>query len=60
LSDKVADEGGLPVKIALFPKSKNAILNADYSLMMDKFLLMEEIDCKTENWNFDIQYHGCN
>jgi len=49
LSEKVIAEGGNPLKIALFPKSKRAIQHSDYFLFLDKFIASNTIQFK-KNW----------
>jgi len=49
LGEKVIAEGGNPLKIALFPKSKRAIQHSDSFLFLDKFITSNNIQFK-ENW----------
>jgi hypothetical protein len=49
LKEKVVREGGCPLSIALFPKSKRAIQNSDYILFLDKFIPSKNIHF-SKNW----------
>ena len=46
LEKKVMREGGQPLKIALFPKSKRAIQHSDYILFLDKVIPSKNIQFK--------------
>jgi hypothetical protein len=49
LEKKVMKEGGQPLKIALFPKSKRAVQHSDYILFLDKLIPSKNIQFK-KNW----------
>jgi hypothetical protein len=53
LKEKIIQEGGHPLSIALFPKSKRAIQHSDYILFLDKFIKSKNI-CFKENWQEDL------
>jgi len=53
LKEKVIREGGNPITIALFPKSKRAIQHSDYILFLDKFIPSKNIHFK-KNWQEDL------
>ncbi len=53
LKEKVEREGGHPLSVALFPKSKRAIQNSDYILFLDKFIPSKNIRFK-KNWQEDL------
>lgn len=53
LEKKVMREGGQPLKIALFPKSKRAIQRSDYILFLDKVIPSKNIQFK-KNWAEDL------
>ena len=53
LKEKIIQEGGYPLSIALFPKSKRAIQHSDYILFLDKFIKSKNI-CFKENWQEDL------
>ena len=53
LGRKVIKEGGKPLKIALFPKSKRAIQHSDYILFLDKLIPSKNIQFK-KNWAVDL------
>jgi hypothetical protein len=53
LEKKVMREGGQPLKIALFPKSKRAIQHSDYILFLDKLIPSKNIQFK-KNWAEDL------
>jgi phage anti-repressor protein len=53
LEKKVMREGGQPLKIALFPKSKRAIQHSDYILFLDKLIPSKNIQFK-KKWAEDL------
>lgn len=53
LEKKVMREGGQPLKIALFPKSKRAIQHSDYIIFLDKVIPSKNIQFK-KNWAEDL------
>ena len=53
LRKKIKRERGLPLTIALFPKSRRAIQNSDYVLFLDKFIRSKNI-CFKKNWQEDL------
>jgi len=46
----IKEKGGIPIKVALFPKSRNAVKNSDYTVFIDKIIPSESINTSNEKW----------
>jgi len=44
LHRKVSDEGGLPIRVALFPKSRRAVTSSEYLIFLDSLRRFQNID----------------
>jgi hypothetical protein len=44
MSQKVSEEGGRPIKLAVFPKSRKAIQTSDHFIFLDKMLNSEKVE----------------
>ncbi len=54
-AEAIKKEGGNPIKVALFPKSKMAVKKADYIVFLDKVLKASEVDVSSPRW-YDVLY----
>jgi len=50
MSKLVRKEGGFPIRLALFPKSRMAIKNSDYVLFLDKIFESRLVNTKQVGW----------
>lgn len=50
LAKSVKRGGGIPIRLALFPKGKLAIKNSEYVLLLDKIMKSDKINLKAQNW----------
>lgn len=50
LAKMVEKEGGFPIKVALFPKSRLALQNADYVVFLDKLIKSSAINSFDSQW----------
>ncbi len=50
ISEKVEKEGGHPFRVALFPKSKEAIKNCEYCYFIDRIIESSLIDISDPKW----------
>ncbi len=48
LHRKVSDEGGLPIRVALFPKSRRSVTSSEYFIFLDRLLRSQNIDLCNE------------
>jgi len=55
MADLVRDNGGVPVRLGLFPKSKHAIRGSEYVLFLDRILGSADMDLSGEDW--PIRYY---
>lgn len=49
----VLNEGGIPSRLALFPKSKLSVMNSEYILFVDKVLKSDTLDLSNDQWIAD-------
>ena len=50
LAESVAQDGGKPSRLAIFPKSALSVVNSDYVLIFDRVIPSREIDTSRQNW----------
>ena len=50
VSKLVEDEGGVPIKLALYPRSRKAVLESDYFLFLDQIIETKPSDYLEDNW----------
>jgi len=53
MSQKVSEEGGRPIKLAVFPKSRKAIQTSDHFIFLDKMLNPRKVRLDN-NWVVDL------
>ncbi len=49
IADMVYYEGGSPIRIAVWPKSKLGVINSEYVIFLDKMIKTREIDINDQN-----------
>lgn len=54
LGEKIKEEGGRVVKIALFPKSKRAIQHSDFFIFLDKLISSNTVQLKKNSWGEEL------
>lgn len=55
IANLVKKEGGKPIKVALFPKSRTGIKNSDYIVFLDRILKSKDVDISSDKW-YDLLY----
>ena len=50
MSKIVKKEGGIPIRLALFPKSRFSVENSEYILFIDEILESSSIDLSKKDW----------
>jgi len=50
IAEMVSLEGGKPIKVAVWPKSRTTIANSDYILFLDKLIPANRIDINEVDW----------
>lgn len=50
MASLVKEEGGVPIRLSVFPKSRYAIQNSEYSLLFDKIIDNATIDFNSKYW----------
>lgn len=54
MSKMVKKRGGCPIRVALFPKSRLAVKNADYLVFLDRLIKASDVDTSSLTWFFDL------
>ena len=54
MRDIVAKEGGIPSRLALFPKSKLSVQNSELALVLDTIIESETINTENPSWATDL------
>jgi hypothetical protein len=50
----IVDEGGMPTRLALFPKSMLAIKNCELSLILNKVIEASTISTENPDWAINL------
>lgn len=54
MKDMVANEGGVPSRLALFPKSTLSVKNSELTLVLDTIIKSETINTENPSWMTDL------
>jgi hypothetical protein len=54
IAQRISDEGGKPVRLAVFPKSKRAIYSSEYLIFLDRVLSSEKVELSGNDWAVEV------